>query len=134
MERKFRKQHEGISTEDAYNFAEQKAKEGKWKEAIFLYKETLRLQKNEYGNADRRVARTLNDIGVAMSNLNGEKNHVEALRFFREALVLQQKILPSDKQEMAVTATNMTLLMDHMKRVSCAKGEIHFTPSDGNMV
>merc|ERR1712151_971394 len=105
----------GLSAETTYSLAEAKAKDGKWGDALNLYNETLRLQREQFGRNDPQVARTLNDIAVTLSNL-GDEYEVSALRTFREALLIQRRVLPRGNQDIKITTDNMTILMDEMNK------------------
>ena len=107
----------GLSAETTYSLAESKARDKKWLDALNLYQETLRLQREQFGTNDPQVARTLNDIAVTMSHIGGAEYYIEALRTFREALLIQRKILPVKDKETAITAKNMSILMNEMKNI-----------------
>lgn len=95
------------------SLAEEKASEGKWEESLLFYNETLRQQRERYGYMHPKVARTLNDVGVVMTNL-GPEYRVTALSAFRDALLMQRRLLPKGDRETAITAKNMTMLMELM--------------------
>lgn len=115
----------GFSISTYYNLAEEMCSHGEWKEALDLYLEVLRLQKQKFGLMHPRCARTLNDIAVAYSHM-GPKYHMQALSSFRDALQIQLTRYNSKKKdetvseeemahyekEVAITARNMQILMD----------------------
>lgn len=104
----------GLSSDTTYSLAEGKAKDGKWADALNLYNETLRLQREEFGRTDPQVARTLNDIGVTLSHL-GEEYYIKALWTFREAFLIQRKVLLKGDKEISITARNMSILLKGIK-------------------
>jgi len=114
----------GLSADTTYSLAEGKFKDGRLGDALNLYNETLRLQREQFGRNDPQVARTLNDIAVTLSNM-GEAYEVSALQTFREALLIQRRILPIGDKDTAVTAKNMSILIDELNKKKGKRPQLH---------
>ena len=112
--------------------ASQNAQEGEWKNALRLYNRALILQRRSLGIHHVVCARTLNGIGVALTQL-GEAYSYGAMTALEEAMCIRQNRLGDGHADVAETANNLwKLLHQHNER----KGEDarKYPPEDSSAV
>jgi len=107
-----------IATEEAsaghiyYSMAFKKAQEGEWINALRLYNRALILQRKSLGIHHVVCARTLNGIGVALTQL-GEAYSYGAMTALEEALCIRQDCLGDGHADVAETTNNLWKLLNH---------------------
>ena len=89
--------------------------EGRTREALCMYKKSLRIYKNAFGDDHFKVASLHNNIGLV---LRSQGNYGEAMTKLKQALGIKQRIQGGDHLSLAITYTNMALvLLDQKERV-----------------
>mmetsp|Transcript_13351 Transcript_13351/g.16971 ORF Transcript_13351/g.16971 Transcript_13351/m.16971 type:complete len:171 (+) Transcript_13351:163-675(+) len=91
-----------------YSLASNYAQNEKWDHAIRLYNNALVLQRDTLGKNHPVVARTLNDIGVALTAIGESYGAMTALE---EALWIRQQTLGNGHEDVAETTNNLWVLL-----------------------
>uniref|UniRef100_A0A7R9WB83 Kinesin light chain n=1 Tax=Pseudictyota dubia TaxID=2749911 RepID=A0A7R9WB83_9STRA len=88
------------------------AKKEEWREATIMYNRALKLQRHALGENHVDCARTLNDVGVALTHL-GES--YSAMVSLEEALWIRQKALGDGHPDVAETTCNLWSLLEQQR-------------------